>query len=291
LTKSQYPGDSQQLPLTDAEIDELAYLLQEFITAPTFYRKQRLVENNQLLLTSEADSSLALLIMEYDEQPDLKQSFLLHRSLLQRSREIGIHQAFIEMRRTLDAAPLTGSFEQAQTEALVNTIGEFITKDSWDESRSYLDDHPELLYAQTDSIIEQLIRTHTTRGENKVVRELIIHRDLLRCCRDIGTEAAFDLLANPPETLDIITRNTIEVFTTQKDRRDAWEQIVQMARIRAAELSDAPMLELLRAISQVLRGMDPGDIVPALDGLYAESWNQIADGIRASLPDDHKPAH
>lgn len=265
--------------LSEDEIDELAVVLHEFITDPTFYGKQRIVEGNAILLSQEADAALAMLAYEYEENSPLQQSLIIHRRVLQRSREIGIREAFTELRQTLDETPLAESVEAAATQNLVSVIGEFVTTENWEESRAYLVMHPELLTAQADSFFERLIQTHTARGERNVVRQLVIHRDLLRACRELGIDPAFERVANPPETLDVIAENTIAVLTNRPDQRRAWEEIVRLSRIRAAELGDEPMLELLRAISLLLDGAAPREAAPALSGEHAACWARILDAV------------
>ncbi|HQA68691.1 MAG TPA: hypothetical protein PK801_10230, partial [Aggregatilineales bacterium] len=135
---------SSSQPIDDP--DELAILLYEFITAPTFYAKQRLVEGNaDLLLSNEADSALAALILEYDEHEQMRESLNLHRRILERCRREGIREAFFEVRKQIGETRTLEDLSPDEVQALVTMIGEFITTASWDEARAYLDEHPELL--------------------------------------------------------------------------------------------------------------------------------------------------
>nr|MBN1228678.1 hypothetical protein [Anaerolineae bacterium] len=272
------PSRSTQ-PLDDDQIDLLAVLLHEFISATSFYSKQRLVEGNEILLSNEADSALAMLILEYDQSTLLRESLVLHRHLLQRSREVGIPDAFLELRQTLQDAPLSDSIEEAQTSILVYTIGEFITADNWEESRRFLDNHPELLQAEVPNIFDRLIKTHTARGERNVVRQLVVHRDLLRACWELGIDQAFERVMNPPETLEMLVDNTISVLTSRPTSRKEWQEIVNLSRIRAAETSDEPMLAFLRAISRLLDGESPSDIAPVLTPDYHSGWQRITAAV------------
>jgi hypothetical protein len=249
---------------------------------PTFHRKQRLVESNPLLLRTEADSALAGLILEYAGDDHVSESLLLHRSLLKRCREIGVRDAFLELRVTLGEPPLAETYEPSPTQALVDTIGEFITQDDWQAARQWLDQHPELLSKEADDAFEALIRTHTARNQPAVVRALIIHRDLLRTCREIGVDAAFERMLNPPATLDLIAENTIAVLTDREEERDNWAETVRLSRVRAAELDDQPMLDLLRAISRLLLGDPPDTIAVKLDGEHAACWQRILDATSSA---------
>lgn len=266
-------------PLDDALLDELARLLHEFISAPTFYSKQRLVEGNPLLLETLADSALAGLIVEYADEERIRRSLELHRALLRRCREIGIREAFAELRRTVEEMDQSDAAPDQAVHALVDAIGEFITAASWEDSRRWLEAHPELLSAQADAVFEELIRTHTARGERNVVRQLIIHRDLLRMAREVGTEAAFERMAGPLGALDVIAENTIAVLTTRPEERARWAEAVHLSRVRAAELDDQPMLALLRAISRLLEGEAPAAIAPDLEGEHAACWTRIVSAL------------
>jgi hypothetical protein len=273
-------GNGTPGQITDDQINELAGLLHEFINAETFYGKQRLVEGNAILLSNLADSALAGLQIEFQDNPAWSQSLLMHRSLLQRCKVAGIREAFKEFRDLLGETPNAVDYESVQIQALVDSIGEFITAGDWDDARRWLEDHPELLWPDADRVFDRLIATYKSRGQSNIVRELIVHRDLLRTCREIGIEAAFERMANPPETLDMIAENTIAVLTDRPDERDNWLETVRLSRVRAAELNDLPMRDLLRAVSSLLTDVPPDEIAADLEGDHAACWNRIIAGIR-----------
>jgi hypothetical protein len=274
------PPEDRSL-LDDDQMDELAVLLHEFITTPTFHGKQRLVEDNPvLLLSDEADAALAGLLLAYGDDADLSEALTFHRALLRRSRQIGVTEAFVETRRKLEQAPSgDGNLSAEQAEALVDVIGEFITADDWETSYALLSEHPELLSPEADAVFERLIQTHTAREQRNVVRQLIIHRDLLRACQDIGVEAAFARMMDPPDVLDILAENTIAVLTRQPEDRETWAEAVRQSRIRAAELGQDDMLALLKAISRLLDGLMPGDIEPPPEGPHAACWRRIVEAV------------
>lgn len=272
----------------DASARELGILLHEFITAPTLHAKQRLVEGNrEQLLSTGADSALAALLLEYDERDEtLRASLELHRDLLERCRSEGVPEAFAALRRELEDESRLGTMTTEEAQTLVNSIGEFITTQSWQDARAYLREHPELLTARTEAVFQRLIETHTRRGEQEVVRRLIIHRDLLLTVREVGEEAAFGRMENPPDALEVIVNNTVDVLTGRRDARDYWLERVRMARIRAAELGDEPMRRLLESISQLLQGISPEDAVPDVEHAHLAAWQRITASLDASEPPD-----
>lgn len=269
------PAAPDPLGVTDEELDELAILLQEYLSAETFLAKERLVEGNDILLSSTAEAALAGLLVQYNGTPEVMRSLEIHLELLRRARAIGVRQAFVEMRQAMwdvaDEQPLPDD----EALALVDAIGEFMLADDWAAKRAWLADHPDLLTPAAAAVFESLIRTHGSRNETNIVRQLMVHRDLLRACREVGVEAAFERMENPPDVLDIIADNTIAVLTDHASERKAWQTTVNQSRIRAAETDDQPMLELLRAISRLLGGEDPAAIEVALDGSHLACWQRI----------------
>lgn len=272
--------ESPTPPLDDAQLEELASLIHAYLSTSTLSGKQKLVEDNQgTLLSPEADSVLAALILEYDEDEELQHSLEVHRALLLRCRSDGIHEAFVGLRRQLSGEIAPPDLSAEEADELVGVIGEFLTADDWETSQQWLDAHPELLSAQADAVFEQLINTHERRRERNVVRQLIIHRDLLRTCREIGVEAAFDRLHNPPDALEVIAENTIAVLTDRPEAAADWQRTMHQSRIRAAELDDSMMVALLQAIDALLRGEPVDQVTPSLAGPHAVCWQRIADAL------------
>lgn len=273
--------DNTPQELDDDRADELARLLHEFITSLTFAAKERIVERNQpLLLSNEADSALAALIFEYADDEQMRESLTLHRTILQQCREDGIHETFVRLRQRLGEQASIDSLSSEELQARVDMIGEFITTESWQGARRYLDAHPELLDKQTDAIFERLIESHTRREEVQVVRQLVVHRDLLRTVREMGPNAAFDRVLNPPDTLDVIAENTIAVLTSQPGERERWLETVRMSAVRAAELGSHQMADLLAAVEQLLvEDGSPAEAAAKLTDEYAGAWTRITEAV------------
>lgn len=273
--------DNTPQEIDDDRTDELARLLHEFITSLTFAAKERIVEHNQpLLLSNEADSALAALLFEYADDEQMRESLTLHRAILQQCREDGIRETFVRLRQRLGEQSSLDSLSTAELQARVDTIGEFITTESWQGARRYLDEHPELLDRHTDAIFGGLIESHTRREEVHVVRQLVVHRDLLRTVREMGPNAAFDRVSNPPDTLEVITENTIAVLTTQPGERAGWLETVRMSAVRAAELGSHQMSELLTAVEQLLiEGGSPAEAAARLTDEYAAAWTRITEVV------------
>lgn len=267
-------------PLPDEDMEELAHLLHAFITEGSFARKEQLVAGHpRLLLSHEADSALAGLMLHYGDDPDVQQALDVHRSVLRRARTLGVRAAFQELWDTVETGGPGGPLSAETAETLVEIIGEFITAEDWDAARALLDAHPALLSAEADAVFVRLIETHSARREMNVVRQLTVHRDLLRRCREVGVAAAFERMVNPPDTLDVLVENTVAVLTGRARERDAWREAVNLSRVHAAERDDAPMLALLQGIGRLLAGDPAGAVEPPPPGPHRTAWARITGAL------------
>ena len=115
-----------------------------------------------------------------------------HRLLLERAREVGLAQAFEELRQIL----------------LVQTVQEFVMGRSWMDSYIYLGEHPEL---KSESAIKILMKAEAdarAKGDTDMAKVIAHHARLLRRVQEIGAEPAFieiggmDFLTSRPPPQD-----------------------------------------------------------------------------------------
>jgi CHAT domain-containing protein/tetratricopeptide (TPR) repeat protein len=79
---------------------------------------------------------------------------------------------------------------QGQEQALLlKAVDAFVNADSWAESRSVVEAHPELLTDEADALLAQLIEAQDDGRATRILEE---HRRLLARCRAEGVDAAFD---------------------------------------------------------------------------------------------------
>jgi hypothetical protein len=109
------------------------------------------------------------------------------RDLLRRCREVGIRLGLAE--RGWDWQTLSPDERRLIGEEV---SGEFVFAPTWYESRRILDRHPELLSDQIDQLYSHLIETARGKGNDELAQMYGEHRDLLRRCRDVGVQKAFD---------------------------------------------------------------------------------------------------
>jgi CHAT domain-containing protein len=112
-----------------------------------------------------------------------------------------------QMMETTDApdAPPDDTGDRADIPAvppLVEALDAFISARSWMASYRQVQAHPELLSDEALAFLEQAITAAQAQGNSNAVAIYTEHRDLLRRCREIGTQAAFaEKLGVPVEQL------------------------------------------------------------------------------------------
>ncbi len=74
---------------------------------------------------------------------------------------------------------------------LLQALQSFIQAETWGKSRRILEQHPELLTDEADALLEQLIQTARERNDENARQLFEQHRNLLRRCRQVGIEQAF----------------------------------------------------------------------------------------------------
>jgi|GEM_PF-2476971 len=166
--------------------EQLRQTLFALIQARNLDEALRFLEAHPELLTDEADAVLGRLIDTAQAQGDeaALRIFERHRALLRRCREVGVEEAFAELRRGSE---------------LVKTIFAFIQAETLEESRRILEAHPELLTDEADAMLGRLIDTAQAQGDEAALRIFERHRALLRRCREVGIPRAFaELSGGPP---------------------------------------------------------------------------------------------
>ena len=114
------------------------------------------------------------------------------RGALRRSRDVGVEQAFSD-------AAAEGAYDVAgllpPDFGLITTLFMFVHTETWEQSRAVVELHPELLDSHTDAVLDGLIAgVEVQEGSAAVVEMLRAHQQLLRRCRDVGVDAAFEEL-------------------------------------------------------------------------------------------------
>jgi len=102
--------------------------------------------------------------------------------------------------------------------SLIQTISEFVQAQTWAESKVVLDSHPELLTDVAATLLDQVIKKAERQKDDNAVKILTEHRDLIRECRELGTDAAFERKLVAP-VLQSLVRTIFDFVLT-----DTWDQ-------------------------------------------------------------------
>jgi hypothetical protein len=222
-------GIEQALWLRHQEDDEhLSNQLVQWIGATTWDESQSfLAAHSAELLTDQAEATLEHLIDANPGRPALLQ----HLKILQAARSHGIEAAYAALHESLSW--------QSVTELLIAWV-QTQTR-SWDESRSFMEEHAaELLSDHGEDVLQSLI------DQNPEVLELIAHLGLLVLCRSDGIEAAYGML----EDSEGLRQSIDEAFSTQADPL----RTMALARLHAGLRPDDGDAHFTHAVAAVAAG-------------------------------------
>jgi len=181
LLEDKHSQDSISVePLFDLAKQTMDGKLIRYIAMPTWDESRAFLEKHPELLAVKIDADLQQYIQGATLRGDADQVkvFEEHRQLLQRCREVGIDQAYAELTVT-------------DPDELLHLIGDFIGQPGWEERRQLVHAHPNILSDTTDDVLCQLIDRAQEQGRKRTVQTMTECRDLLRLCRENGTDAAF----------------------------------------------------------------------------------------------------
>ncbi len=159
--------------------------VQAFVMAETWGETHKVLEREQsLLLTELADQLLTILIIEAKNSDDPQHRAFgaileQHRTLLRRSRQIGIDQAWSEFLQTLEQ-------ENAPLEQMVL---DWLNTRTYSDQRRFLEEHSELLDQRVDTILQGLIQQYADQPrEQQFLRDSL---DFIRASRTQGIAAGW----------------------------------------------------------------------------------------------------
>ena len=203
----------------EAALRALTQTLEEFIRARTWDESRRILEAHPELLTDEADAMLGRLIDAAQAQGDEAaiRIFERHRALLRRCREVGVEEAFAELRRGSE---------------LVQALLAFIQAETWEESRRILEAHPELLTDEADAVLGQLIDAAQAQGDEAALRIFERHRALLRRCREVGIPRAFAEKMLPFGEILALQRRAENEPSLWPGVLQAWQELIRESEKR-----------------------------------------------------------
>ncbi|MCX7854084.1 MAG: CpXC domain-containing protein [Caldilineales bacterium] len=166
----------------------------------------RVARDYPVILTPEAEARITAGLdrTRHTETEALTQSvgkrYRLLLQLYQAARERGLSvDEAIQMTAEREAQrPPSGDVGRGQPPsdvvqriALVKALYDFLVAPTWPDSRRVLEDHPDLLGEEADSLFRQLADGMRSRGNEGFAALVEEHRTLLRRCREVGIPQAF----------------------------------------------------------------------------------------------------
>jgi hypothetical protein len=79
-----------------------------------------------------------------------------------------------------------------EIDTLADVLGEFINSEDWEEARRTVEEHPNLLSDEAQSLLSGNIEDYRKMDRDDVADYLEEHRVVLQRCREVGVEKAFD---------------------------------------------------------------------------------------------------
>jgi hypothetical protein len=163
-------GNSSQEP-------ESVKTIEEFLKQPNLEAKRSYVSAHPYLLSDHAlrlfDHLREAFIQEGDS--DFGETLRQHRALVERSREVGVTQAFNDFRSLI----------------LGEKFKEFVSCRSWMDSYVYLEKHPDLTYTGARDIMIYFEEQARRSGDKEQAKIINVHAHLLYLVEKVGADAAF----------------------------------------------------------------------------------------------------
>lgn len=251
------------------QLDRVAEALEKFVNAEDYDESRRVVEQNPELLSDEAQDLLNESIEDYrDAGRDQIAGYLEeHRRLLQRSREVGIPQAFQEASQQAEQAlkarqSQLASLKPEKPTGVQAAVWQLIEAESAQEVERILNDTPEL--AQDESALvylDELIRRAREAGYNEALRFLSEYHELLRALYELppALRALREFIAAPTweESGEILKRNP-ELMGPEGIR--ALDMVIERAQAEGDQES-VETLQTYRAVIERSREVGPDQAI------------------------------
>lgn len=170
------------------EYDRLTQALEQFVNTEDWQEARRTVEENQNLLSDEAQQVLSENIADYRTvaRDDVAEYLEAHRAILQRSREVGTEQAFREAeeraRQTLQARERQlDALRPPSPDPLQAAVWRLLDADSPEEVDRVLAESPPLSREERAlTYLDELMGRAKDAGYDQALRYMREYHELLR---------------------------------------------------------------------------------------------------------------
>jgi hypothetical protein len=160
-------------------------LVRELLASPSFMRTREILESHPELLTAEALDLLDDIVARAQHDRSLRRSASATRVILEASRTSGLHTV-VRLLAPRYAEPF-GDLS-LDRRGILERLGEFIAAETWAESRRVAEGHPEMYAEGFAELGFEILAAQVAADGFPIEPE----RRLLRRCRELGIEAAFD---------------------------------------------------------------------------------------------------
>ncbi len=228
---------------------------------PPGMERQEVQEVAQQLIGRLRQNLLILPGSEYLDRPqvvpfDLVPAAIagkLEEALAQAQAQMEQAQAEIEKNPALKTALRTLD----QNQSLAQTLQEWVSADTVDTSKQFLQAHPELLTDTAEATLSALLDLTNVQQDADAMQMLTDHRDLLGIARREGIDAAYAQIPDDSEIAEPATAEQSELearlrelgINSQQDLERAVQEHPELrGLIERALLSDNPLLQALDAL-------------------------------------------
>lgn len=157
-------------PTAPAAVDPLSLprLVGEWLDTPTYLDQRAYLASHQGLLDPLVDGIMASLVKEYSGKEN--ERFLQASwQWLQRARTNGLEAGWQTFCQAMGIAS-----DPDAAERMMHLLLDWLNTPSFDEQRSFLSEHPELLTPHVDILLESLVRQYAGQKEERLLRASLI---------------------------------------------------------------------------------------------------------------------
>lgn len=258
-------------------VDKLSQALEEFVNTEDWLEARQVIERNRDLLTDQASELLAESVEDYREagRPDLADYLQEHLTVLLRSQEVGVEEAFREADERAAAAQETrrrqlDKLRPASPSPLQSAAWQLLDAETPEEVDRALSEHPELARdEQAVAYMNELIERAQEASSAEALRSLRDYRDLLQAYYELPPlmVALQEFMAVPTwtESRDVLKRN---VDLMSDESLQIMDSIIAEARTQGDQAT-AETLEAYRRVITRAREVGPDQAIEEV--MQAES--------------------
>nr|MBA2680950.1 tetratricopeptide repeat protein [Ktedonobacteraceae bacterium] len=170
------------------------------------------------------------------------------------------------------------------SEETVQAVEDFLTAEDWNATQEVVQTQHELLFRpEVETLFEQNIMQARNAGEERALQLLEIHLALLRACKDVGIQQAFEqLFAAQEDALpfdaELISGSIAALLGSPQERLEYMQSLTE----QASRTQDEELKALIRVIQLALFSKeDLSHLGRDLQGVYRQAWETIAASVEA----------